>query len=98
MKANHVVAFIRKFESASLLVVVPRLVGGLLNGSERPPVGPEVWNDTLVELPACACSRTYHNVFTGEILPLQKTETGSAIRLSDVWSASRWRCACRAEP
>ena len=84
MKANHVVAFIRKFESASLLVVVPRLVGGLLNGSERPPVGPEVWNDTLVELPACACSRTYHNVFTGEILPLQKTETGSAIRLSDV--------------
>ena len=83
-KANHAVAFIRKFESTSLLVVVPRLLGGLLNGSERPPVGPELWNDTLVELPACVCRRTYHNLFTGETLSLQKTETGSAIRLSAV--------------
>ena len=83
-KANHAVAFIRKFESTSLLVVVPRLLGGLLNGSERPPVGPELWNDTLVELPACVCRRTYHNLFTGETLSLQETETGSAIRLSAV--------------
>jgi (1->4)-alpha-D-glucan 1-alpha-D-glucosylmutase len=81
-KANHAVAFMRKFESASLLVVVPRLLGSLLNESERPPVGQELWNDTLVELPACVCSRTYQNIFTGETLSLQKTDTGSAINLS----------------
>ena len=82
-KANHVIAFIRKFENTRLLVVVPRLVSGLLNGSERPPVGPEVWNDTLIELPACVCSSTYHNVFTGETTAVQKTDTGSAIHLSN---------------
>ncbi|MGB7600946.1 MAG: malto-oligosyltrehalose synthase [Candidatus Sulfotelmatobacter sp.] len=82
-KANHAVAFIRKSESTSLLVIAPRLVSGLLNGSERPPIGPEVWNDTLIELPACLCSRTYHNAFTGETLALQKIETNSAIRVSN---------------
>ena len=82
-KANHAVAFIRKFENTSLLVVVPRLISGLLNGSDRPPVGPEVWNDALIELPACVCDRAYYNVFTGEALVAQKTETGSAVYVSN---------------
>ncbi|MFZ0295198.1 MAG: malto-oligosyltrehalose synthase [Candidatus Sulfotelmatobacter sp.] len=82
-KANHAVAFIRKFESTSLIVIVPRLVSGLLNGSERPPSGPEVWNDTRIQLPACVCNRSYRNIFTSETLSVEKTETGSAIYLSN---------------
>jgi (1->4)-alpha-D-glucan 1-alpha-D-glucosylmutase len=82
-KANHAVAFIRKFESTILIVAVPRLVSGLLNGSEHPPVGPEVWNDTRIELPACVCSKTYRNIFTGETLATEKSETGSALHISN---------------
>jgi (1->4)-alpha-D-glucan 1-alpha-D-glucosylmutase len=82
-KANHAVAFIRKFESTSLIVVVPRLVSSLLNGSERSPVGPEVWNDTHIELPACVCGRSYRNIYTGETLAVPKTENGSAILISN---------------
>ena len=82
-KANHAVAFIRKFESTSLIVVVPRLVSSLLNGSERSPVGPEVWNDTHIESPACVCGRSYRNIYTGETLAVPKTENGSAILISN---------------
>jgi len=81
-KANHAVAFIRKFESASLIVIIPRLVSGLLNRSERPPVGAEAWDDTAIQLPECVCSRSYHNVFTGEALAVEKTEAGSVIPIS----------------
>ncbi|MGA9508672.1 MAG: malto-oligosyltrehalose synthase [Candidatus Sulfotelmatobacter sp.] len=81
-KANHAVAFIRKFESTSLLVIVPRLVSGILNGSERPTARSEVWKDTRIQLPACVCNRTYRNMFAAETLPVEKTETGSAIYLS----------------
>jgi (1->4)-alpha-D-glucan 1-alpha-D-glucosylmutase len=81
-KANHAVAFIRRFEDTSLIVIVPRLVSGLLNGSERPPVGAEVWTDTTIQLPECVCGRSYRNIFTGEALAVEKTEVGSVIQIS----------------
>jgi (1->4)-alpha-D-glucan 1-alpha-D-glucosylmutase len=82
-KANHAVAFIRKFENTSLIVIVPRLVSRLLNGSERPPIGAEMWGDTTVQLPECVCSRSYRNIFTGEALAMEKTDVGSAIHVSN---------------
>ena len=51
-KANHVVAFVRKSESASVLVVVPRLVAGLLQDMDVAPIGPQIWGDTRVLLPS----------------------------------------------
>jgi (1->4)-alpha-D-glucan 1-alpha-D-glucosylmutase len=50
-RADHVVAFARKFGTAMALVVVPRQVGALLGDSDLPPVGPEFWGDTSVLLP-----------------------------------------------
>jgi (1->4)-alpha-D-glucan 1-alpha-D-glucosylmutase len=81
-KANHAIAFIRKFEDQSVLVVVPRLVAGLLGENEVPPIGAEVWKDTQVLLPTCYCSKAYRNVYTGEVLSLKKGDTDSALYLS----------------
>jgi (1->4)-alpha-D-glucan 1-alpha-D-glucosylmutase len=66
-KAGHVVAFARKLEEKSALVIVPRLVAGLLNGSELPPIGSAIWDDTHLTLPVCGCAG-YRNAFTGELL------------------------------
>jgi|HubBroStandDraft_6_1064221.scaffolds.fasta_scaffold00043_65 (1->4)-alpha-D-glucan 1-alpha-D-glucosylmutase len=66
-KANHVVAFIRKCEKASVLVVVPRLVAGLLNDVDIPPIGSRVWDDTRVMLPDYDRNK-FRNVFTGKLL------------------------------
>jgi (1->4)-alpha-D-glucan 1-alpha-D-glucosylmutase len=81
-KANHAIAFIRKLEDQSVLVVVPRLVAGLLGENEVPPIGAEVWKDTQVLLPTCDCSKAYRNVYTGEVLSLKKGDTDSALYLS----------------
>jgi (1->4)-alpha-D-glucan 1-alpha-D-glucosylmutase len=73
-KANHVVAFMRRSESASVLVVVPRLVAGLLGDSNLLPIGSKVWGDTHVLVPFCDSGEKYRNAFTGEILDLPKAD------------------------
>jgi (1->4)-alpha-D-glucan 1-alpha-D-glucosylmutase len=67
-KADHALGFIRRLEKTSVLVVVPRLVASLLNQTDLPPIGPDVWADTCVVLPRCGCSVAYQNMFTGELL------------------------------
>ena len=81
-KANHVVAFARKFGTTRALVVVPRLVAGLLNDIDLPPIGPRIWDDTHVLLPFRSCSEKCQNAFTGEVLDLQKTDEYAKIAVS----------------
>jgi (1->4)-alpha-D-glucan 1-alpha-D-glucosylmutase len=82
--ANNVVAFVRKFKGASVLVVVPRLVAGLLNELDLPPIGSKVWGDTHIQMPSCPCSHTYRNVYTGEGLNLPEGGSAPAICVSEV--------------
>ena len=83
-KANHVVAFARKSETFSALVVVPRLVAGLLTDNDVPPIGPRIWEDTHVLIPFCSCSGRYRNLFTGEALDLQKDDGFDKIAVSNL--------------
>jgi (1->4)-alpha-D-glucan 1-alpha-D-glucosylmutase len=79
-KANHAVAFIRKYKKTSALIVVPRLVASLLNDSDRPPVGAQAWTDTRI-LSLCACSAPFRNVYTGEDLDLQLFDGKPTVQL-----------------
>jgi (1->4)-alpha-D-glucan 1-alpha-D-glucosylmutase len=81
-KAKHVVAFARKSGTTTALVVVPRLVAGLLNDIDLPPIGPRVWDDTHVLLPFPSISEKCRNAFTGEVLDLQKTDEYAKIDVS----------------
>jgi (1->4)-alpha-D-glucan 1-alpha-D-glucosylmutase len=81
-KADHVVAFIRKLENARVLVVVPRLIASLLGDREILPIGPQVWEDTHILLPACGCDQQYRNVLTGDILSAEKDNSSVRIDLS----------------
>ncbi|MFZ0815927.1 MAG: malto-oligosyltrehalose synthase [Candidatus Sulfotelmatobacter sp.] len=67
-KANHVVAFARRFKNTSAFVVVPRLISNLLNDFDVPPIGSQAWQDTDVVLPPYDIGKQYRNVFTGEVL------------------------------
>lgn len=75
-RANHIIAFLRKNGSGSLLAVAPRLVAGLLGDSDFPPVGSSVWGDTHVLLPFPGSFETYRNAFTGavELLSVSRQE------------------------
>jgi len=81
-KAKHVVAFIRKSGTTRALVIVPRLVAGLLNDIDLPPIGPRIWDDTHVLLPFRGNSEKCRNVFTGEVLDLKKIDENAKIDVS----------------
>ena len=66
--ADHVFAFLRQSESAACLVVVPRLVTSLVSDAAVPPVGSELWGDTVLHLPDSLASRPWNCVFTGRQL------------------------------
>jgi (1->4)-alpha-D-glucan 1-alpha-D-glucosylmutase len=81
-KAEHVVAFARKYGNRVLLVIAPRLVAGLLGDRDSAPIGAEVWKDTRVALPCRECRNSYRNVFSGGIVELAG-EAGVAELLSE---------------
>jgi (1->4)-alpha-D-glucan 1-alpha-D-glucosylmutase len=86
-KAKHVVAFVRKFGTTTALVVVPRLIAGLLNDIDLPPIGARVWEDTHVLLPAQSSSQNCRNALTGEVLNLQKAGEYAKIGVSEALAA-----------
>jgi (1->4)-alpha-D-glucan 1-alpha-D-glucosylmutase len=83
-KAKHVVAFARKFGTTTALVVVPRLIAGLLNDIDLPPIGAQIWEDTHLLLPSQSCSQNCRNALTGEVLALQKAGEYARIGISEV--------------
>ena len=81
-RADHVIAFARKFDHTNVLVVVPRLVASLLNDLDLPPIGAQIWEDTHVLLPFCAGREQCQNVFTGKVQELTKTDGHTKIGVS----------------
>jgi (1->4)-alpha-D-glucan 1-alpha-D-glucosylmutase len=49
---DRVVAFARRTEQATMIVIVPRLVAALLEGRDQPCPASSAWGDTRLELPA----------------------------------------------
>jgi (1->4)-alpha-D-glucan 1-alpha-D-glucosylmutase len=84
-KADHVIAFIRKSGSASVLVVTPRLMAGLVSDEITTPIGPRVWEDTHILLPSEDSSKSYRNVLTGEVLDIMNIN-GPAANVSSVFA------------
>jgi len=63
-KKEHICAFARVLQDEVVIVVVPRLVVGLLK-EPRLPLGPDVWQDTRLQLPGAS---QFSNIFTGQRL------------------------------
>jgi (1->4)-alpha-D-glucan 1-alpha-D-glucosylmutase len=82
-EADHVVAFLRAYHGIRVLVVVPRLISSLLDGAEIPPIGPQIWKDTYIDLPDHFSAKSYRNAFTGELLDRESNADESRVPLSD---------------
>jgi hypothetical protein len=66
-----------------VLVVVPRLVAGLLNDADEPPIG-QIWEDTRLSIPSDNFSGTYRNVFTGQELDPHTSDRSSSFAVSKI--------------
>jgi (1->4)-alpha-D-glucan 1-alpha-D-glucosylmutase len=71
-KEEHACSFLRKRGAELVLVVVPRLPVGLTHGSERPPVGVDLWGDTRLDLDEENAGHSFRNVLTGETLSMKE--------------------------
>ncbi len=71
--AARVVAFARRLQDAAVIVAVPRLIAGMLPDSDTLPLGPEVWRDTRIVVPAEMTGMIVRNRLTGERVKLGAT-------------------------
>lgn len=86
-KKQHLCAFARVHQDQTVLVAVPRLVAGLNQDPAAPPLGPAVWADTWLALPAGAPANTgYRNVFTGETIHAVPVDTRPALPLARIFA------------
>ncbi|MDQ3780595.1 MAG: malto-oligosyltrehalose synthase [Chloroflexota bacterium] len=78
MAATHIVAFARRGEEPAdeVIVVVPRLIGGLCPDAASLPLGSNVWGDATLAVPDAAPGSAYRNIFTGEEISLDEAPSG----------------------
>jgi (1->4)-alpha-D-glucan 1-alpha-D-glucosylmutase len=82
--AERVVAFGRRTERQTLIVVVPRLVAGLLGDRELPCPAAGAWGDTRLELPPALAERELVEHLSERAMPTSSGSLSMADVLSDL--------------
>jgi (1->4)-alpha-D-glucan 1-alpha-D-glucosylmutase len=65
-RAGHVFCFLRSGGGDAVLVLVPRLIASLSGGAGYKPGGNDVWEDTVLRLPADLVFARWTDLHTGE--------------------------------
>jgi (1->4)-alpha-D-glucan 1-alpha-D-glucosylmutase len=84
--ADRVFAFVRQSGDTSVLVAVPRLLGGLIPDANQTPLGDTVWRDTRLVLPAEVSSRDWRNILTGEDVTATAQDGRLSVALAQVFA------------
>ncbi|MQA29032.1 MAG: malto-oligosyltrehalose synthase [Luteitalea sp.] len=71
---NCIFAFARRHESGVAITCVPRLIASVVGSLNTPPIGPDVWRDTRILLPADLGSPALRDVFTATSIPVRQTD------------------------
>jgi len=66
---EHVCAFARSWKDQKIIAIVPRFVFGLTGGAEIPPIGADVWKETLLPVPSARAGDLFRNALTREMAP-----------------------------
>jgi len=83
--AAHVVAFARRREGRTALVVAPRLYVRLLGfESDALPLGEPAWGDTWIAAPFAAPGASYRNVITGEAAAVEPFSLSAGWRVAEL--------------
>jgi (1->4)-alpha-D-glucan 1-alpha-D-glucosylmutase len=82
----HAFAFLRRLGDTAAVCVVPRLLTRLTSQPGGLPLGKEVWQDTVVNLPGSELGRRLVNRFTGERLTLAGEGGRIGLRLGEIFA------------
>ena len=83
-KGQYVFGFSRCQDNHAVLVVVPRLIGGLLAGTHAAPLGAAVWQDTRLLVPGIDSRWDWRNVLTGEPVIFATDDGQPALALAEL--------------
>jgi (1->4)-alpha-D-glucan 1-alpha-D-glucosylmutase len=69
-RAEHVFAFVRRLGEQAAIVAIPRLPASLIPSGTSLPLGPSIWGETTLQLPAEAglAGRKFRDVHTGAVI------------------------------
>jgi len=73
-KAEHVVAFARRFKNKFVIAVAPRLVAKLCNKEPTLPIGEAIWSDTALSLASVIRANRFQNILTGEAISVSNKQ------------------------
>lgn len=79
-RSSHVIAFARKHERHSVIIVVPRLSAKLLGEEHQTVCDEALWEDTQIDITGLSAP-CYHNAFTGECIPADSREHSRHLRV-----------------
>lgn len=86
-KQKHLCAFARQEGEQCLIVVVPRLLARLIPDPRTLPLGPQVWDDTWLMLPADSLHYRFRNLFTGEVVGTVNRDGQAALAVGEVFAS-----------
>jgi len=69
----------RDYYPSKIRVVVPRLLARLQLSAAQLPLGPSAWTNTRLVLPEWTREHCFHDLFTGETLPVVEEERAVTI-------------------
>jgi (1->4)-alpha-D-glucan 1-alpha-D-glucosylmutase len=84
--ATNLCAFGRRHGSGLVITIAPRLYRRLLGERELPPLGEEVWKDTLIELPGdhdAKAADQLHNLLDGTTVSVCEAGERLTVRAAD---------------
>jgi (1->4)-alpha-D-glucan 1-alpha-D-glucosylmutase len=84
-RAEHVCAFARYHEEDLVIAVATRWFTRLSEDGS-PPIGRNIWQDSVIELPSDELAGRYCNILTGERLSATKREAKLVLALADVFA------------
>jgi (1->4)-alpha-D-glucan 1-alpha-D-glucosylmutase len=84
-RAEQVCAFVRQFGGEVVLVVVPRLLGGLMGEAGEIPLGTAVWGDTWIEVPPERMRDRWSNVLVERDLAARFCGEGSGLSVGEIF-------------
>lgn len=84
-RAQHICAFIRRFDDSEVLVAAPRWFARLAGETDHMPLGIETWDNTWIECPGDARGGNYRNILTDEPVQLREREDGTGFDAADLF-------------
>jgi (1->4)-alpha-D-glucan 1-alpha-D-glucosylmutase len=87
VRQEHVCVFERAVNGSSFLVVVPLFCSRLIESEKGVPLGPEVWAETRIILPAETSVGRYRHIFSGEILVPAEEDGRRTLALAEIFAS-----------